>query len=229
VLDALATRGFLVRYASPTDESELFGFIPSWKKNQFINNKEPKSHLPEPLVSQQLDACPTRDSRVNDASTTRGVKERKGKEEEDASGTRAEDDTEKPISSSMVSSAVLNELQLAGMELRVVLDDVTRMAMSAGTSADDLRTALVSAWLDYEEAKPRLSYTWGAKAFFGEGHWRNKRGWPWKPGEEQTTSRPIVQAKVDDPVGDIRAARTTSMAHIRRAMGIGGRNEPHSA
>jgi hypothetical protein len=80
-----------------------------------------------------------------------------------------------------------------------------------------------------EEAKPRLSYTWGAKAFFGEGHWRNKRGWPWKPGEEQTTSRPIVQAKVDDPVGDIRAARTTSMAHIRRAMGIGGRNEPHSA
>jgi hypothetical protein len=133
------------------------------------------------------------------------------------------------VSFSMVTSGVLDDLQLAGMELRVVLDDVCRMAMKAGSTADDLRTSLVSAWREYEQARPKLSYQWGAKTFFGEGHWRNSDGWPWKEGLRPTRIRPIAQAKPDATVEDIRAARTTSMADIRKQMGIGGRNEPHSA
>jgi hypothetical protein len=81
VLDALATRGFVVKYASPTDENAFFGLIPSWKAHQFINNKEPQSQIPEPLSNLDVDACLTREKRVDDASSTRGVKERKGKEE----------------------------------------------------------------------------------------------------------------------------------------------------
>src|SRR5215469_6468299 len=90
VLDALATRGFLVRYACGTRE---FGYIPSWKEHQFVNNKEPASLLPEPSPQQieHFDACLTRESRVDDASVTReprvddasvtrGVKEGKGRE-----------------------------------------------------------------------------------------------------------------------------------------------------
>ena len=82
VLDALATRGFVVKYASTTDEKEVFGFIPSWKDHQFINNKEPKSNIPEPTPNQYFDACVTRDPHVLDAFETRGVKEGKGKEVE---------------------------------------------------------------------------------------------------------------------------------------------------
>jgi hypothetical protein len=88
VLDALATRGFLVQYESGT---EVFGYIPSWKDHQFVNNKEPKSKLPEPSCNEHLDACFTRDERVEDANGTRGVKEGKGKEgkEMDAFLTRS--------------------------------------------------------------------------------------------------------------------------------------------
>lgn len=77
VLDALATRGFVVKYASGT---EIYGYVPSWDEHQFINNKEPESTIPEPTENQILDACLTRESREDDALSTRGVKEGKGKE-----------------------------------------------------------------------------------------------------------------------------------------------------
>lgn len=43
VLDALATRGFLVRYACGTEE---YGLIPTFTQHQHINNKERASELP---------------------------------------------------------------------------------------------------------------------------------------------------------------------------------------
>ena len=84
VLDALATRGFLVRYALPEEKNELFGFIPSWKSHQFVNNKEAKSDLPEPLEPLwilDVDACGTREPRVSHANPDLAL--RKGKEGKD--------------------------------------------------------------------------------------------------------------------------------------------------
>lgn len=77
VLDALLTRGFLVKYSS---HGEVFGAIPSWQTHQYVNGKEPASSIPEPIKDEQLDASVTRDSPVEHASVTDGVKERKGKE-----------------------------------------------------------------------------------------------------------------------------------------------------
>lgn len=71
VLDALATRGFLVRYASQGIE---FGWIPSFERHQIVNNRERESELPTPpliVVPQEVDASGTRDSHVNDACPTR--------------------------------------------------------------------------------------------------------------------------------------------------------------
>jgi hypothetical protein len=64
VLDALATRGFIVQYESG---GELFGYIPSWHKHQVINNRESASNLPDPNKA----ATSTHDPRVNDACATR--------------------------------------------------------------------------------------------------------------------------------------------------------------
>ena len=80
VLDALLTRGFLVKYEIGND---VYGCIPSWKDHQFVNNKEAKSRLPNPGIS-------TRDPRVNDVwvdipKEGKG-KERKGREVEDVAG-----------------------------------------------------------------------------------------------------------------------------------------------
>ncbi len=64
VLDALATRGFVVKY---TIAGKDYGHIPSWKDHQVINNRESPSDLPKPPEAQKNltraprvpDACPT--------------------------------------------------------------------------------------------------------------------------------------------------------------------------
>ncbi len=73
VLDALATRGFVVKYEVDGRE---FGFIPGFTKHQVINNRERASDLPKPPDTKGL----TRDARVNDASTTRDARVPQGRE-----------------------------------------------------------------------------------------------------------------------------------------------------
>ncbi len=76
VLDALVTRGFIVRYAS---EGREFGAIPSWREHQVINNREKASTIPEYNEINDL----TRATRVRLACPTPLVQvtgEGKGKE-----------------------------------------------------------------------------------------------------------------------------------------------------
>jgi hypothetical protein len=71
VLDALTTRGFVVKYACGTRE---FGWVPNLKKHQIFNNREADSDLPDPegpeskIVSITIES--TRDPRVDDACPT---------------------------------------------------------------------------------------------------------------------------------------------------------------
>jgi hypothetical protein len=68
VLDALAARGFIVRYTSSSKE---YGCIPTWRDHQFINNREIASVIPPPSEGVVFTSELTREGRVNDASTTR--------------------------------------------------------------------------------------------------------------------------------------------------------------
>lgn len=88
VLDALSTRGFVVRYASGGRD---YGWIPTFTRHQSINNREDASVLPEPPadagVSPVDSGVSTREARDADASGTRdgrvghaGQVERKGTE-----------------------------------------------------------------------------------------------------------------------------------------------------
>jgi hypothetical protein len=63
VLDALTTRGWVVRYAV---EGKEYGLIPSWQQHQVINNREKPSEIPDPNETNDL----TREARVDDATTT---------------------------------------------------------------------------------------------------------------------------------------------------------------
>src|SRR5438034_6018887 len=68
VLDVLASSGFIVKYEV---RGELYGCIPSWNRHQVINNKESASEIPAPPdQAQAVDACGTREERVNDACGT---------------------------------------------------------------------------------------------------------------------------------------------------------------
>lgn len=77
VLDAWLTRGYLVRYRV---NNEWFGWLPTFRKHQQVNPREKESEIPEIGEADEVDdyrnqqhsdASVTRDSRDNDASSTR--------------------------------------------------------------------------------------------------------------------------------------------------------------
>lgn len=85
VLDALSTRGFVVRYTCQGNE---YGYIPTWHKHQVINNRESKSDIPgraenkSELIDNtgEADASATRAARVEHALSTRhGLAQGEGK------------------------------------------------------------------------------------------------------------------------------------------------------
>ncbi|MCO5147534.1 MAG: hypothetical protein M9895_15310 [Aquamicrobium sp.] len=94
VLDALATRGFVVKY---TCDGRDFGFVLSWRRHQVINNRETASVLPPPPEKiEEIDASSTRQSRVAHAGKEEGKgRERKGKEEPD--GSLSETSSDAPL------------------------------------------------------------------------------------------------------------------------------------
>lgn len=89
VLDALATRAFIVKYAVDGRE---FGHIPSWHEHQVINNREKASAIPDPNENNRLTCAP----RVDHACATplvQGQAEGKGKEGKGRNSGRVHDAT----------------------------------------------------------------------------------------------------------------------------------------
>ena len=129
VLDALTTRGFVVKYASKGCE---FGLVPSFTRHQVINNREAPSILPAPDGDSVFIDAPTREPRVNDACGTREVQvkaERKGKERKGKE--------------SIASSDALEIYQLyPRKEARPVALKAIEKALKK-ISADELRAAVV--------------------------------------------------------------------------------------
>lgn len=82
VLDALATRGFVIKYEVDGQE---YGLVRSFTKHQIINNRESASIIPappgvEPKNGEKEHACPTRAPRVPHACPTRAPRALRGKE-----------------------------------------------------------------------------------------------------------------------------------------------------
>jgi hypothetical protein len=105
VLDALTTRGFVVKYACERVE---YGWVPGFARHQVINNRETPSVLPEPLDMPQN----TDDSRVDDASGTRASRvghapsgEGKGREGKGKEGVPDSDEPNPPLASQKTSRA----------------------------------------------------------------------------------------------------------------------------
>ena len=96
VLDALATRGFVVKYAS---EGRIYGCIPSFGEHQVINNREKESAIPNPPSINDSDACPTRDPRVTHAtlSCTSGKEGNMEHGKEGVLSPLSSEETRKPI------------------------------------------------------------------------------------------------------------------------------------
>lgn len=108
VLDALATRGFVVKYASDSSENTgVFGFIPGFTLHQVINNRESQSVLPEPFKNNYMDVSLTREPRVSHADKgERKGKERKGKERKEICSLETEINEKQKINEMQTADAV---------------------------------------------------------------------------------------------------------------------------
>lgn len=143
VLDALWTRGFIVKYAQ---DNKVLGYIPGWHKHQVINNRETASSLPEPNENNIL----TREPRVNHASATpHGNCQGEGKGREgEGKGTEVRAD------------ARAAELAFAGNVVRLNVKDFEQWRRSF--SKLDLLAELTArdAWLASEEATDEDRRKW---------------------------------------------------------------------
>jgi len=91
VLDALVTRGFVVKYAS---HGRAYGLVRTFKRHQVVNNREQASVLPSPPENPENPQSPTRGPRVLDASATRhdpahGEQEQEQEQEQERERARA--------------------------------------------------------------------------------------------------------------------------------------------
>lgn len=138
VLDALTTRGFVVKY---TVEGRVFGVIPTFKEHQVINNREKESTLPEPPEEALLEAIPTREARVDDACPTPLVHA-----PAEGKGTRNKEGN-KECTHTPRAASVLPEWAFDGREIRKRAES---WAIKSGTSPE-----VVDAWIAH-----RLASNW---------------------------------------------------------------------
>ena len=115
---------------------------------------------------------------------------------------------------SMVGSGVLQELSLSGQDLLRNLTEVAKAEIGKGADGQELMRRMVAAWNEYEREKPNLKYTKGAAKFFGEGDWKDSRGWPWKDGK----SAPKAKVEESSVLAEIRARQAE--AHAEKARQI---------
>jgi hypothetical protein len=150
VLHALATRGHVVKYALDGRE---YGFIPSWKAHQIINNRESDSTLPDPDDCSIESITCTREPRVIHACGTPLVHasvEGKGKEGK-GRGTGREDASRKRDSSPSKPESVSDQVWTDWLLLRKakkapVTQTVVDMAELESSKARLSLDAFLSIW-----------------------------------------------------------------------------------
>ncbi len=96
---------------------------------------------------------------------------------------RTEKNRAPEIDASMAVSGLIDMTGLHSRDARVVLESMAREAEKKGEDLVAWAETLAKSWQLLEESRPTLEYHWSAAKFFGEGHYKNSNGWPWKQGQ----------------------------------------------
>lgn len=99
-----------------------------------------------------------------------------------SSTTTTESSDDDVVDPSMAVSGLIQFTGIHTQEARIVLD---RMAKQVEKNGQDLKAwveTMTQAWKLLESSRPKLKYAWGPDKFFGEGHYKDPAGWPWKDG-----------------------------------------------
>jgi hypothetical protein len=98
--------------------------------------------------------------------------------------TPEQSDDQTPITARTTAATITESLQkqagIFGAGSTRILIDVCTRELEMGIPPDVLLASMHEAWQKFKTAAPDLEYHWGAEKFFGELHWKNPAGWPWK-------------------------------------------------
>ncbi|TCG08359.1 hypothetical protein BZM27_12550 [Paraburkholderia steynii] len=143
VLDALITRGFLVRYTSATGEA--LALIPTFTRHQHVNVKEPPSSLPSPEFDEPPESPADKGSaRDGDASATRELpRAHLGTGTGKGTKDKTNDDDTRSLDAAAVSVAIIGWERSRKKAARGVSPShPTVIELAAlGVSLDELRAA----------------------------------------------------------------------------------------
>lgn len=107
---------------------------------------------------------------------------------------------ENDISPEMVAQGVMQELGIGGSGLLRLLTDICKRKLQ-DTPPDKLRDDLVSSWVAYKKAIPRLLWCYSSpEKFFAGDLWPDSTLWPWKEGHaapKPATSRRYANANAE--------------------------------
>ena len=146
VLDALATRGFIIEYES--DIGERYGYVPSFLDHQVINNRESQSQLPCPF-----DASVTRDPRGLSMHKGKG-KEGKGKERErnkEGASDVASLLSEYGIEGTLAEDFITHRKSKKDPITKTVLNGIQKEAGKAGlTIQEAIATLMIRGWRSFK-------------------------------------------------------------------------------
>jgi uncharacterized protein YdaU (DUF1376 family) len=105
------------------------------------------------------------------------------KKEEEKKVTQGDETPDQRLRPEQLAKEVQLRSQLSDSLGRLGLCLTEQCRFAQKDSADEvIAERMSSAWLLLQSSKPKLDYAWGAEKFFGEGHWKDGAGWPWKEG-----------------------------------------------
>ncbi len=101
----------------------------------------------------------------------------------------------------MVSQAFLRSAGLSGSELARNISEAARAAIEGGMAGLDVLGVVEGSWCRWCAAKGagKITATFGAEKFFGNGMWKDEAGWPWR---NENGSNSQHQVKRTSPADD---------------------------
>jgi hypothetical protein len=155
VLDALATRGFIVHYAS--ESGEEYGCMPTWNCHQVINNRESESILPSMEDCLIKSTTSTREPRVSHATVTplmhaQGEGKGKGREGKGkGKGIGALVEKPESVSESVWDDFCKHREARRAIVTKTALDGIRREADKAGWSLEEaLAECCARGWVGFK-------------------------------------------------------------------------------
>jgi hypothetical protein len=127
--------------------------------------------------NQPVDACPTRDSRVPDAS-----------------GTRAQDEPE--VTDPHFWVRLLSE-ECGNFDVRFQrerIEQIKALAAKRNIAAKEAAEFMVSQWQSYNSSRAKLNFpVSSAERFWTSGTWHDSDLWPWIKGQEPKSRRYVQE------------------------------------